>query len=77
MATRDQEARSLVDAVRAAEEQLAQSLPEMISARPAGVTVPPIPRSTAGPDGTIQVTSPVLGVQSSNMMNGGKPRRGY
>jgi hypothetical protein len=36
-----------------------------------------VPQLTTGPDGTVQVLSPVLGDQSSSIMNGGKPRRGY
>jgi hypothetical protein len=39
------------------------------------VVIPPVPRSVVGPDGTVQVVSPVLG--GSSITNGGKLRRGY
>ena len=42
----------------------------------AAVVIPPVPRSVVGPDGTVQVVSPVLG-GSSIMNGGGKLRRGY
>ena len=77
MATRDQEARSLVEAAQAAEAMLGQTLPDMVAARPPGVVVPPVPQMTTGPDGTVQVLSPVLGDQSGSIMNGGKVRRTY
>jgi hypothetical protein len=83
MATRDQEARSLVDAVRAAEEMLAQSLPAMVAARPPGVVVPPVARSVAGPDGTIQTippqqVAPLLPRAPGTDLGGGTmPRRRY
>jgi hypothetical protein len=58
MATRDQEARSLVEAARAAEAMLGQTLPDMVAARPPDVVIPPVPRSVVGPDGTIQTMPP-------------------
>jgi hypothetical protein len=76
MATyRDRDAQAVVDAAREAEALLGQTLPDMVAARPPGVVIPPVPQSVVGPDGTIQVASPVLG--GSSIMNGGKPRRTY
>jgi hypothetical protein len=86
MATyREIDARNLVEAVRASEEMLAQSLPDMVAARPPGVVIPPVPRSVVGPGGTVQVVMPSQQVTPTLPRGPGAdvvgrntpPRRGY
>jgi hypothetical protein len=55
---REIDAQAVLDAARAAEAMLGQTLPEMVAARPPGVVIPPVPRSVVGPDGTIQTVAP-------------------
>lgn len=80
MATRrDQDARSLVEAARAAEAMLGQTLPEMVSARPSDVVIPPIARSVVGADGTIQTMPPQQPLPQGPVAGVGSmmPRRRY